>query len=399
MALALAAGCVGTTSPSSQPSEEQPSSTLGATATPSATHAATPSASPPVDARSDAVGLLPKQLGGAEMEVHALDPLSDIAPRWDSGIAQRMALQLGVPTSELSLAVATPTPDSADQLPPAWRVIAVTYPGGDPTQAVGGYLAAVTIRPGSEVRLSPSFTGTEDRNFLIGSDWALGWTDEAIYLVDFDLDASIEVFKDGQATSPYPDEAMQLTAEAMLPALPAPTTRPRPSYAPNDPTEPTPPPEPALEAVMPKSVFGRLLTMYSFAHMREQDLSSYTSGLFSVLLPAFDASVDDASLAIAADPATTFSVWGNRLKGVSGERLLGGFIGAFVADYGSDLSFTGAQVDGRAFVLTPGWALYARGDVLYWLVYYDVGDCYSDCETPDRPTLEEIASEAIRGIP
>ena len=86
---------------------------------------------------------------------------------------------------------------------------------------------------------------------------------------------------------------------------------------------------------------------------------------------------------------------------MSGEQLLGAVLGEMFAGQlgGGSSSFSGEEVDGRRYVIDSGQAFYPQGDILYWLLYLDVGDCFDDRNTGRRPPLEEMVRTAIADIP
>lgn len=334
------------------------------------------------------------------MDVRLLDDGEAVDSIWDPLIAARMAGQIGVEPSDLTVATARPSGAAADELPPDWRIVAIAYPGADPIDAVGGYLAERMLRPGTETILVPWDQGPR-RNLLVGESWNLGWTGEALFIIDFDIEPYLTLPRDQAARLPDVRVALSLTADALLPVLPDPTPLPRPSYAPSDETEPTAEPDPPLEAMMPSSAGAIPLTVTSFSQLREQDLNGFAGGLHFLLRSQFDRPARDHSLAVAAAEGSTFSVWAHRIDGVSGEQLLGAVLGEMFAGQlgGGRSSFRGEEVDGRRYVIDSGRAFYAQGDILYWLLYLDVGGCFDECDTGPRPPLEEMVREAIADIP
>jgi hypothetical protein len=81
--------------------------------------------------------------------------------------------------------------------------------------------------------------------------------------------------------------------------------------------------------------------------------------------------------------------------------MLGAYLGEQFAGLtaGSERVWEGRAVDGRRYLVNESWALYAQDDILYWILYFDFGDCFDDCDYDTRPPFDEIVEDAISAIP
>jgi hypothetical protein len=124
-------------------------------------------------------------------------------------------------------------------------------------------------------------------------------------------------------------------------------------------------------------------------------------GLHPWLLWHFEREASDASLALGSGSVSNFTMWAHRLRGISGDEMLGAYLGEQFAGLtsGSERVWEGREVAGRRYLVNESWALYPRDDILYWILYFDFGDCFDDCDYDTRPPFDEIVEEAIRAIP
>jgi hypothetical protein len=379
------AGVRETTSPSAEPSSA-PSAAASATLAPSEAPSATPAAAP---AAGDFADL--------RLELSDVEPTTTIGRVWDRDLAESVARQLGVDVGSLGVrSVATLT---SDPLPPEWTAITVAYPGGTAVQAVGGYLAEQLRRPEERAGSGPIDDG--ERTFVIGEDWALGWSDGLLLLVGFDVEPYLEASRDERNAMPNPHLLITTVADRLLgePTVGAasPSWRPFPSIG----AEPTAPPDPTLEALLPTSILGHAQHHTSFAWLTAEQVSSIMGGLHPRLLTHFDRDPADASLALGSGTVSNFTMWAHRVRGLYGDELLGAVLGEQFAGLrsGERPAWEGREVEGRRYILNEWQGFYAADDVLYWILYFDFGDCFDECDHDTRPPFDEILREAIRAIP
>ena len=316
---------------------------------------------------------------------------------WDAELARSVAQQLGVDVASLQMRVVRTL--TSHELPPGWTAITVRYSGGSPVHAVGGYLSEYLRRPGS--RAASGTLGEHDRILVIGEDWALGWSDELLLLMAFDVEPYLDASPDARQAMPNPHLLIATVAENLLPqpaplaAGPSPT--PPVSFAP----EPTAAADPGLEAALPTSVLGQPQELRSFAWITAEQAYSLLGGLHPWLLRQFELEASDASLALGSGSVSNFTMWAHRLRGVSGDEMLGAYLGEQFAGLtaGWERVWEGREVDGRRYLVNESWALYAQDDILYWILYFDFGDCFDDCDYDTRPPFDEIVEHAISAIP
>ena len=73
----------------------------------------------------------------------------------------------------------------------------------------------------------------------------------------------------------------------------------------------------------------------------------------------------------------------------------------WLADYyGTDATPNGngqsGEAEGILEIVDEGF--YAQGDVLHWILYFDFGDCFDDCDSDTRPAFDEILRDAIQAL-
>jgi hypothetical protein len=375
-----------------------------ATTDPSARPSAVASATAAAMSASQATSAVPTptatgagDFADLRLELEDTDASTTVGRIWDGRLAESVARQLGVDVS--SLGVRAIVTMSSDALPPDWTAMAISYPGGVPVDAVGGYLAEQLRRP--EMRVSSGPINESERSFVFGEDWVLGWSDELLVLMAFDVDPYVEASPDDRNALPNPHLLIATVAERLLGASPEETARPSwrpfPSIAP----EPTARPDPALEALLPTSVLGHPQEITSFAWLTAEQVSSFMGGLHPLLLTHFGRDPDDASLGLGSASVSNFTMWAHRLRGVSGDELLGAYLGEQFAGLiaGQGRTWEGGEVEGRRYIANEGQGFYAQGDVLYWILYFDFGDCFDDCDYDTRPPFDEILRDAIAAIP
>ena len=375
---------------SATPSAERPPA---ASATTAATGAPSEAPSPVLTPAATGAG----DFADLQLEFGDVEPMASIGRIWDDDLAHSVARQIGVDVTALGLrSVATLT---SDPLPPDWRVITVSYPGGDAISAVGGYLAEQLRRP--QMRVGSGPINESERVFVFGDDFALTWSAEQLVLMGFDVDPYLEASSDERNALPNPYLLIATVAERVLgpsaDEATRPSWRPFPSISP----EPTAPPDPELEALLPTSVLGHPQQITSFASMTWEQVSSFMGGLHPWLLTDLERQPRDASLAIGAGSVSNFTMWAHRIRGVFGDELLGSYLGM---QYVRLMSAQGQvlenrEVGGRRYIASESHGLYAQGDVLYWILYFDFGDCFDECDYDTRPPFEEILRDAVMAIP
>jgi hypothetical protein len=277
------------------------------------------------------------------------------------------------------------------------RLVIVQLPLDRPIDAIGAYLAEQLARDGAEAYVANTTT-EQNRPFSGGGAWSIGHAEGALVIIGLDP-AAFTGPTDFSDTGP--GAVIEAAFDAMLPEEPEPAPRPARTPEPTVPAE-TPPPDLDLEARLPKELDGRPLRIVSLAHLRDADLGGGFGAIVpSVLVPHFGVDAADASMGVAADEETSLTIWAHRIEGFSGAQLEAALLGVLMAgpSHGAGFPFYGGEVNGRRYTANPSWALFAEGDILYWLLYFDVGDCFSDCEEPDRQPFLEIIEDTIAAIP
>ncbi len=348
--------------------------------------------------------LLPAALGSTPMLVEAVGSDARLPPAYDRAVGEKIAQRLGIAAPELQVAVARPAPGFEAELPPDWQIVAIGYPVGRSVEVVGAYLAEMMLRPGTRTSLSTRWE-LDRRDLLLGEPWSIGWVEAAVFVITFDWSA----YRDGVEARqlPNPLDALQLTAEAVLPVSSEPTAPPHATPSPTAPSRPetTPGRDLALERTLPTTVSGIGLEIHSAGPLTDHDLQSIESGLHGVFLHHFDLPARHASVAVASPPRSTFSIWAHRVDGLIGDDLMMAMLGemyAGVLGRGGGQAFRSEEVAGRRYLISDSFALFAEDEVLYWMLYFDFGDCFSDeCaeEVRRRAPLEDIVRDAVAAIP
>lgn len=331
------------------------------------------------------------------MDIRRVDPGEALEPLWDEAIADMMARVLGT-EAKLELALATPAASHASQLPKGWRILAVAFPGGDGLKALSGYLSERMLRPGTVTELR-RWQESDRSNFFLDEQawWGVAWTDEALFLIDFDLAPYLDLPPEEQADVPDVAVALQLTRGAILPPGPAPTPSPTPSIADPDDLDPVAVFDPPIEDSLPRRAGSADLDIYPFADF-ERDLGMYGTGAIPLVLPELGRTGSDATLAVAAARDSTFNIWAHRVEGVSGDELFAATL--LWLGLGGPGPSTAAEVNGRRYLINEARALYVQGDVLYWMNFLNEANCFwQQCARGPNPPLEDIARDAIAAIP
>ena len=357
-----------------------------------------PSASSPPASTEPAVAVTaPDRLLGFDLVTEQLADDEDIPGLYDAPIEARIADQLGLAAADFPATVTSPADDAGETELHKMRLVIVRLPLDRPIDAIGAYLAEQLTRDGAVARVANTTTD-ENRPYSGGGAWSIGHVEGALVIIGLDP-AAFSGPTDFSGTGPT--EVIEAAFDAMLPEEPEPTPRPPRTPEPTASAE-TPPPDPDLEARLPSEMDGRLLRIVSFAHLRDVDLGGgFGTIVPSVLVPHLGVDAADASMGVAADDETSFTIWAHRIKGFSGAQLEAAMLGVLMAgpSHGAGFPFYGGEVNGRRYTANPSWALFAEEDILYWLLYFDVGDCFSECELPDRTPFLEIIEDTIAAIP
>lgn len=346
---------------------------------------------------ADEPPVAPEHLLGFDL---VTDPLADDATvpgTYDPAIEARVANQLGIGVADISATVTRPADNEVDSALHGMRLVMVRLPLDRPIDAIGAYLAERLTRDGAEAFVANTTTD-HDRPYSGGGAWSIGYAEDTLVIVGLDPEA-LSGPTDFSDTSPH--AVIEAAFDAMLPEEPERAPRPPRTPEPTEPAE-TPPPDPDLEARLPAELGGRPLKIVSFSHLRNADLDGGFGAIVpSVLVPHLGVDAEDAAMAVAADEETSLTIWAHRIEGYSGAQLEAATLGVLLAgpSRGASFPFVGGEVNGRRYTANPSWAVFADDDILYWLLYFDVGDCFSDCEQPDREPFLEILEDTIAAIP
>lgn len=391
--------------PAASPSAAVASPTGQPVATPEATEAASPrpsepaaaSGTPPVGADSGARQLLMAVVGDAAMEIHEVGPGQSFGDLWDEAFAKRIADQIEIDPSALTVALARPVAGQEQQFPDGWMVLAVDFPRSNPKGVLGAYLAERLTRPDTEASLTHDLD--DDARPVMGSDFSVAWTETALIIIGYD---KVAYFTDPRADTAHAEGVVDAVSKAFS-ALPDRPTAPVPNPGPADEEEaPSAPPDPSMEAVLPTSVAGRPLTVSSAAFVPDDPGDNPGSGLFGDLLPHFDQPGSDAAVAFASAEGVTAFTIAHRLAGRTGDQLLAAALGELWANPSGFQLYRSADVDGRHIVYHQDWGFHAQEDVLYFFLYYGGYECAEDrtgCTFGPDDETERWMSDFVRAIP
>ena len=351
----------------------------------------------PAGADSEARQLLMAVVADAPMEIDEVDPGQSIGELWDEAFAKRIADQIEIDPSELTLNLARPIAGQEQQFPDGWMVLAVDFPGTNPKGVLGAYLAERLTRPGTEALLAQNLG--DDAEPVIGSDFSVAWTETALMIIGYD---KVAYFTDPQADTAHAEDVVDAVSKAFS-ALPDQPRTPVPNPGPADEEEaPSAPPDPSMEAVLPTSVAGQPLTVSSAAFVPDDPPDNLGSGLFGYLLPHFDQPGSDAAVGFAsAEKPPVFTI-AHRLAGRTGDELLAAALGELWANPSGYQLYRSADVDGRHIVYHQDWGFFALEDVLYFFVYYGGYDCSEDrteCTFGPDAETERGMTDFVRAIP
>lgn len=351
----------------------------------------------PSDGAPEAVLVAPDMLLGVDLVTEAIADGATVEGIYDPAIAERIAQQLGVGVDEIAATISRPADDAGGASLLGARVVVVQLPVSRPIDAIGAYLAEQLTRDGAMAYVGNEETDGGRRHYAGGAPWAVGSYGSGLVIVGFDQSV-FEEPTDFSGVSPY--EIHEALFDELLPAPPEPTERPARTPPPPEPME-TPPRDPQLEARLPDELDGRRLNVVSLASLREGDLSGLGTTLPSVLIPHLGVVPADVSMAVAADEQTGITIWAHRVDGFSGAQLEAAVLGILFAgpSVGAGFNFIGGEIDGRRYTANPSWALLAEDDILYWILYFDVGDCFAECEDPEREPFLDVIEETIAAIP
>ena len=339
----------------------------------------------------------PERLLGFDLVTEPLADDASVPGLYDPAIKARIADQLRLAATDLTATVTRPADDAGETELHKMRLVIVQLPLDRPIDAIGAYLAEQLTRDGAEANVANTTT-ERNRPYSGGGAWSIGAAEGALVIIGLDP-AAFTGPTDFSDAGPW--EVIEAAFDAMLPEEPEPAPRPARTPGPTVPAE-THPPDLDLEARLPRELDGRPLRIVSAAHLRDSDLDGGFGAIVpSVLVPHFGVDAADASMAVAADDETSLTIWAHRIEGFTGAQLEAALLGDVLAGprHGSRFWFSGGEVNGRRYTANPSWALFAEGDILYWLLYFDVGDCFSDCEQPDRVPFLEILEDTIAAIP
>lgn len=390
--------------PVASPSAAVDSPTGQPVATPEATESASPrpsepaaaSGTPPVGADSEARQLLMAVVGDAPMEIHEVNPGQSIGDLWDEAIAKRIADQIEIDPSELTLSLARPIAGQEQQFPDGWMVLAVDFPRSNAKGVLGAYLAERLTRPGTEASLAHQLG--DDAGRLMGSDFSVTWTETALIIMGYD---KVAYFIDPEADTAHAEDVVDAVSKAFSP-LPDQSAAPVPNPGPATEEAPSAPPDPSMEAVFPTSVAGRPLTVSSAAFVPDDPGDNPGSGLFGDLLPHFKQPGSDAAVAFASAEGVTSLTIAHRLAGRTGDHLLAAALGELSANPSGFQLYRSADVDGRHLVYHQDWGFYAQEDVLYFFIYYGGYECAEDrtgCTFGPDDQTERWMTNFVRAIP
>jgi hypothetical protein len=332
------------------------------------------------------------------MEIDAVDSEQAIGDLWDEAFAERIADQIEVEPSALTLALARPVAGHEQQLPDGWMALAVGFPSGNPKGVFGAYLAERLTRPGTQVLLArnPTVAGA----WAVGSDFSVARTETALIVIGYETIAS---FTDPQADTAHGEDVFNAIsmAFAALPRADQPS-EPVPNPRPAGEERPSAPSDPSMEAALPTMVAGEPLTISSVAGVSDHPPDDLGSGLFGYLLPHFDQPGHEAALAFASADGVTILTIAHRLSGRSGDQLLAAALGELWANPSSFQLYRSADVGGRWIVYHQDWGFYAQDDILYFFIYYGGYGCPEDQTActfgPDEET-ERWMSDFVQAIP
>lgn len=380
-------------SPAGQPAATREASQSAAS---SASEAAAASGTPASGADSEARQLLMAVVGDAPMKIDEVDPRQSIGELWDEAFARRIADQIEIDPSELTLNLARSVAGPEQQAPDGWMVLAVDFPRGNPKGVLGAYLAERLARPGTEASLASNL---DDDGRVMGSDFSVAWTESALIIIGYD---TVAYFTDPQADAAHAEDVVSAVSNAFS-ALPDQPTAPIPNPGSvGAAEEPSAPPDPSMEAVLPTSVAGRPLTVSSAAFVPDGPPDNLGSGLFGYLLPHFDQPGSDAALGFAsAEEPPVFAI-AHRLAGRTGDQLLAAALGELWANPGGYQLYRSLDVDGRRIVYHQDWGFLALEDVLYFFVYYGGYHCSEDrtgCTFGPDEESERGMTDFVRAIP
>lgn len=401
--MTVVAGC-GAGHPASPPKAgASPSAQMLATpdasplASSSATGVASTGASSPAGVDGEARALLTAIVGDAPMEIDDEDPAQAIGDHWDEAFAERIADQIGVDPSALTLTLARPADGQEHRLPDGWTVMTVGFPAGNPRGVLGAYLAERLTRPGTEAALVDDLT--DSAGWVMGSEFSVAWTEAALVVMGYDR---VAYFTDPQADPAHAEDVLDALSRAFaaLPGEHPPAPVPNPGPA-NEQAR-SAPPDPSLEAAMPTIVADEPLTISSAAGLPDRPPDNLASGLFGYALPHFDQPGTDAAVAFASADGVGVLTIAHRLAGRSGDQLLAAALGELWSAPGGFQLYHGEDVDGRRIVYHQDWGFHARDDVMYFFVYYGGYECSDDrgrCTFgPDEKTRRWL-TDFVRAIP
>lgn len=336
-------------------------------------------------------------VGDTSMEIDEVDPEQSIGHLWDEPLAERIADQIEIDPSELTLTLARPIAGQERQFPDGWMLLAVDFPRSNPKGVLGAYLAGRLTRPGTEASLGLNLS--EEPGWVMGSDFSVAWTETALIIIGYD---KVAYFIDPQADTAHAEDVVDAVSKVFS-SLPDQPTTPVPNPGPADEEEAPPAPsDPTMEAVLPTSVAGQQLTISSAAFLPDDPPDNLGSGLFGNLLPHFDQPGDDAALAFASAEGVAAFTIAHRLAGRTGDQLLAAALGELWANPSGFQLYRSANVADRHIVYHQDWGFYAQADVLYFFIYYGGYECSEDrtrCTFGPDDETERWMSDFVRAIP
>jgi hypothetical protein len=303
--------------------------------------------------------------------------------------------------SDLSVAWVEATPDDAARNF-GLTMLGVRLDGADSSrlrQVVVGDRAMIV---GPQSRLS---TESDHGAYVFVRNSLVGTAGDVVFLISFPVDLDLNV--------PPPD-AMGWTQEELWAALPTvdPITRlfDRPGAFPTTSPHMSLRPDAATEALLPNAIRGVTLKKLSStgAAIFSDPIDPLDPGasgfallpsilIASMLAGALDLDVADMATAAAyGDGLSTFFMTATRAPGLSSRLLTGGIVDYLAGQDSRTLETI--DVDGRSVQLSDNLAIVAIDDVLYSMMYFDMGDTFG-ATFPPRPALHDLVIDAVRALP
>jgi hypothetical protein len=156
--------------------------------------------------------------------------------------------------------------------------------------------------------------------------------------------------------------------------------------------------DPATEVLLPKSVLG--------SPVKPTSESQYAPEVDIVRqLPSYELvlslGLDPSTLSSAAgytDSLSTFFVVATRVPGVDARSLVGSVVDDLANSGGASMPMETVDVEGRPVQVMSDQAVYAEDELLYWMMYFDIGDNFGSTMAP-RPPIRDIAVDIVPQLP